>query len=339
MSNATKLILGTRGSKLAVTQSGMMADAMRAAHAGLEVEMQLISTKGDRILDVALSAVGDKGLFVKELEQALLDNQVDFCVHSCKDLPSVVPDGLTLAAFPPRADARDALVVMESAVGDLDLSNFSMQDSPLLRQGAVVGTSSLRRACQIRAIRPDLDLRDVRGNVDTRLRKLADGQFEAIILASAGLDRLGFTDATIDGPRHFEAVDARFVALPIPTTQMLPAVSQGILAIECRAADADTISLLGALDHAPSRAAALAERAFLARLEGGCQVPIAAFAVVEGENLRLRGMVGSLDGTTQVRGELVGSLADPAAIGLALAEDLISQGASDILAELATPRN
>ncbi|NTW98218.1 MAG: hydroxymethylbilane synthase, partial [Oscillochloris sp.] len=334
MSNVTPngqratLILGTRGSKLALTQSGMMADALRAAHPGLAVELQIISTKGDRILDVALSAVGDKGLFVKELEQALLDNQVDFCVHSCKDLPSLVPDGLTLAAFPPRADPRDTLVLLADAVGDADLSAFNLKDSPLLRQGALVGTSSLRRASQLRAIRPDLDLRDVRGNVDTRLRKLAEGQYEAIILASAGLDRLSFTDASIDGPRPFEAVDARFVSLPIPAPQMLPAVSQGILAIECRADDERTISLLAALDHAPSRAAALAERAFLGRLEGGCQVPIASFATLEGDALRVRGLVGSLDGTVVITSELVGDLADPAAIGVALAEELLSRGAA-----------
>jgi len=344
MSNVTqngqgaRLILGTRGSKLALTQSGMMADALRAAHPGLVVELQIISTKGDRILDVALSAVGDKGLFVKELEQALLANEVDFCVHSCKDLPSLVPDGLTLAAFPQRADPRDTLVLMADAVGDADLSAFNLKDSPLLRQGAVVGTSSLRRASQLRAVRPDLDLRDVRGNVDTRLRKLAEGQFEGIILASAGLDRLGFTDASIDGPRVFEAVDARFVSLPIPAAQMLPAVSQGILAIECRASDERTIGLLAALDHAPSRAAALAERAFLGRLEGGCQVPIASFASVGSDSLQLRGLVGSLDGTIVITGERAGDLSDPAAMGVALAEDLLARGAAEILAELATPR-
>ncbi len=329
MKNST-LILGTRGSKLALTQSEMMAAAVRAANPGLTVELKIISTKGDRILDVALSAVGDKGLFVKELEQALLDHEVDFCVHSCKDLPSVVPDGLTLAAFPQRADPRDTLV-LNAASFTGDNPQFSIADLP---QGAVVGTSSLRRASQIRAVRPDLQLRDVRGNVDTRLRKLAEGQYEALILASAGLDRLGFTDATLDGPRPCEAVDARFVSLPIPAAQMLPAVSQGILAIECRADDAFTIGALDALNHAPSRAAALAERALLGRLEGGCQVPIAAYATLEGDSLRLRGLVASLDGVTLITGELVGELADPAAIGVALADDLLARGAAEILAEI-----
>ncbi len=325
----TRLILGTRGSKLALTQSEMMAAALRAAHPGLTVELQIISTKGDRILDVALSAVGDKGLFVKELEQALLDREVDFCVHSCKDLPSGVPDGLTLAAFPQRADSRDTLVVKAEVRDAAQLSILT------LPAGTVVGTSSLRRASQIRAVRSDLVLQDVRGNVDTRLRKLAEGQYDALVLASAGLDRLSFTDATIDGPRPFEAVDARFVSLPIPPDQMLPSVAQGILAIECRAGDDVTIGLLAALDHAPSRAAALAERAFLGRLEGGCQVPIAAIASLDGDTLHLRGLVGSLDGATLITGALTGDLADPAAIGTALAEDLLSRGAAEILAEIA----
>jgi hydroxymethylbilane synthase len=329
----TRLILGTRGSKLALTQSEMMAAALRAAHPGLTVELQIITTKGDRILDVALSAVGDKGLFVKELEQALLNHEVDLCVHSCKDLPSAVPDGLTLAAFPLRADPRDTLVVPALSEGETtDYAQFSMLNLPV---GAVVGTSSLRRASQIRAVRPDLTLRDVRGNVDTRLRKLAEGQYDALVLASAGLDRLSFTDATIDGPRPFTAVDARFVSLPIPTDQMLPSVAQGILAIECRSDDELTIGLLAALDHAPSRAAALAERALLGRLEGGCQVPIAASATLDGDTLHLRGLVGSLDGATLITGDLVGDLADPAAIGIALAEDLLARGAAEILAEIA----
>ncbi|NTU86255.1 MAG: hydroxymethylbilane synthase, partial [Chloroflexales bacterium] len=273
----SKLILGTRGSKLALTQSEMIAAQLRALHAGLEVELRIISTKGDRILDVALSAVGDKGLFVKELEQALLDNEVDFCVHSSKDLPSLVPDGLALAAFPERADPRDVIVT------PLRAGEASGLDG--LRQGAVVGTSSLRRGCQLRALRPDLDLQDVRGNVDTRLRKLAEGQYEALVLASAGIVRLGLV-----GPDGRVTSDgAEFIAWPIPAEQMLPAVTQGTLAIECRADDARTLALIAPRDHAASRAAALAERAFLRRLEGGCQVPIGAYAVLDGDVLTLRG--------------------------------------------------
>jgi hydroxymethylbilane synthase len=318
----SKLILGTRGSKLALAQSEMIAAQLRALHPGLEVELQVISTKGDRVLDVALSAVGDKGLFVKELEQALLDRAVDLCVHSCKDLPSVVPDGLALAAFPERADARDVLVVR--GTDQVTLS--------ALPQGAIVGTSSLRRAAQIRALRPDLELRDVRGNVDTRLRKLAEGQYEALILAAAGIYRLGLLG---EGGR-LVSDGVAFVATPIGAEQMLPAVAQGTLAIECRADDERTLALLAPLDHASTRAAALAERAFLRRLEGGCQVPIAAHATVSGDAVTLRGLVASLDGATIVRGEQSAADADAEALGFGLAEELIGQGAADILAALAT---
>lgn len=320
-----KLILGTRGSRLALAQSEMIAAQLRALHPGLAVELRVITTKGDRILDVALSAVGDKGLFVKELEQALLDREVDLCVHSCKDLPSLVPPGLTLAAFPERADPRDVLVTRADTAaegGALDA----------LRRGAVVGTSSLRRACQLRALRPDLELRDVRGNVDTRLRKLAEGQYEALVLATAGLVRLGLLDG--EGPMVSDGVP--FVARPLPADLMLPAVAQGTLAVECRADDAATLALLAPLDHAPTRAAALAERAFLRRLEGGCQVPIAAYATLAAGRLALQGLVGSLDGAAVVRGELAGDPPDAESIGTALADELIAQGAGAILAELAT---
>ena len=301
-----KLILGTRGSRLALAQSELMAATLRALHPGLEVALQVISTKGDRVLDVALSAVGDKGLFVKELEQALLDHQVDLCVHSCKDLPSQLPAGLVLAAFPERADPRDVLVVGDKETrrqgdketrrqGDKETRRQGDKETPdgadgrslspglpvslsVLPQGALVGTSSLRRASQLRAVRPDLELRDVRGNVDTRLRKLAAGQYDALVLAAAGLDRLGLVGA---GGR-VESDGAAFVAQPIPAALMLPAVAQGTLAIECRANDASTLALLAPLDHAATRVATLAERAFLRRLEGGCQVPIAAYATVDG---------------------------------------------------------
>lgn len=347
----TRLVLGTRGSKLALAQSEMMAAALRAAHPGLTVDLQIIVTKGDRVLDVALSAVGDKGLFVKELEQALLSHAVDLCVHSCKDLPSQIPDGLALAAFPERADARDILVMPDKAKGEGQEGEGSAPlpfTFDLLPSNARVGTSSLRRASQLRAIRPDLELRDVRGNVDTRLRKLAEGQYDALILAAAGLDRLGLTAGVADGAA-FAAVDDQFVAWRIPPATMLPAVAQGILAIECRADDAETRRLLAALDHAPTRAAALAERAFLRRLEGGCQVPIAAYAEgkrqkVEGKTfadegapyeLHLSGLIASLDGGTIVCGERGGDPDEAEAIGAALAEDLLAQGGEEILAAIA----
>jgi hydroxymethylbilane synthase len=339
-----KLILGTRGSKLALAQSEMIAAQLRAAHPGLDVELQIISTKGDRVLDVALSAVGDKGLFVKELEQALLDNSVDLCVHSCKDLPSQLPAGLTLAAFPERADARDMVVFNAERetqyAKSAEAAGVALFTLPFaLPTGAVVGTSSLRRASQLRAVRPDLVLRDVRGNVDTRLRKLAEGKYDALILAAAGLDRLGLVGA--DGTISSDGVT--FTAQRIPTTEMLPAVAQGILAIECRADDAHTLEYLAVLDHGPSRAAALAERAFLRRLEGGCQVPIAANAVCSMQQaesgvatLVLKGLVASLDGTTIVRGGLSGASGDAEALGTTLAEQLIAEGAEAILSALST---
>ncbi|NJN15663.1 MAG: hydroxymethylbilane synthase [Oscillochloris sp.] len=336
----TQVVLGTRGSRLALAQSEMMAAALRAAHPGLSVTLHTITTQGDRVLDVALSAVGDKGLFVKELEQELLDHSVDLCVHSCKDLPSQLPDGLILAAFPERADARDILVLNAEFRRQFPTPAAADPGTPtalfdaLLPQAAVVGTSSLRRGAQLRALRPDLELRDVRGNVDTRLRKLASGQYDALVLAAAGVDRLGLIDS--DG--LMESDGAYFVAHRIPTEVMLPAVAQGILAIECRSDDAVTVAALASLDHAPSRAAALAERALLGRLEGGCQVPIAAYATLNGATITLRGLVASLDGATVVRGERVGAVADAAALGVSLAEELLAGGADAILNELSTAR-
>ena len=333
----TRLIIGTRGSKLALVQSEKVAADLRAAHPGLEVELKIISTKGDRVLDVALSAVGDKGLFVKELEQALLDGEVDLCVHSCKDLPSDLPAGLILAAFPQRADVRDALVLRTSElkIENVELRNSDMLNSTLsmLHSGAVVGTSSLRRASQLRALRPDLELRDVRGNVDTRLRKLADGNYDAIVLAAAGLARLGLWDAQSDS---FSMDGLRFVIVPLAPEVMLPAVAQGVLAIEARADDAATLDRLASLDHHATRVTTLAERGFLRRLEGGCQVPIAAYAEIsiQQAQLLLHGLVSSLDGRTIVSGVRVGNLAEAAALGTALAEELLAGGAEAILDEI-----
>ncbi len=314
------LVLGTRGSKLALTQSEQIAALLRAAHPGLFVELQIISTRGDRILDVALSAVGDKGLFVKEIENALLANEVDLAVHSCKDMPSLLPDGLTLAAFPQRVDPRDALVLPLTHAVPSPAATGNPLD--LLPQGAIVGTSSLRRACQLQALRPDLQLRDVRGNVDTRLRKLDEGQYDAIILATAGLSRLGLSQR---------------ISCPLPPQVMLPAVAQGTLAIEARSNDAVTLDLLGVLDDPATRVAALTERAFLRRLEGGCQVPIAAHASLDAAQsgmLHLSGLVGALDGSVMVRGEKTGNRSDPEGLGLVLAEELLARGAGDLLAAI-----
>jgi hydroxymethylbilane synthase len=343
---AQTLVIGTRGSKLALTQAHMVAADLRAAHPGLEVELTIISTKGDRILDVALSAVGDKGLFVKELEVALLDGTIDLAVHSGKDLPSLVPDGLTLAAFPHRADVRDVLVRcaqarVQTSYPESATAQCSILDH--LPQRARVGTSSLRRACQLRALRPDLNVLDVRGNVDTRLRKLAEGQFDALVLAAAGLDRLGIRDWRChesEAPAR-QSTDSQIqfpiTITPIPVDLMLPAVAQGALAIEARADDTRTLSLLAALDDPATRAAVLAERAFLRRLEGGCQVPIAGHATFTGhqnQQLVMHGLVGSLDGSSVVCGVCTGDPADPATLGVALAEELLARGADVILDEL-----
>ncbi len=304
------LIIGTRGSKLALAQAEWVAAALRQQHPGLQVELRIITTQGDRVLDVALAKVGDKGLFVKEIEIALLQGEIDVAVHSGKDLPSQVPAELVLTAFPQRADPRDALVLPHRT----EQPDYSLETLPA---GALVGTSSLRRSSQLRALRPDLRVQDVRGNVGTRLRKLDEGLYDALLLAAAGLLRLGL------GERISRYLD--------PTT-MLPAVAQGALAVETRADDSTTRNLLAALDDPATRAAVLAERACLRRLEGGCQVPIAAHAELQPSGaLWLRGLVAALDGSALVQREDTGSSADPEALGSALAEDLLRSGAAPLL--------
>jgi hydroxymethylbilane synthase len=309
-----RLTIGTRGSQLALKQTELVAGLLRAAHPGLQVDLEIIQTKGDVILDRALSRIGDKGLFVTEIEQALLDGRIDLAVHSCKDLPSGTPDGLTLAAFPARADARDALISRHS---------LSLDRLP---RGARIGTSSLRRACQLRAYRPDFDVIDLRGNVDTRLRKATAGDYDAVILAAAGLGRLDLEGAIT------ELLDPDV---------MLPAVAQGALAIECRTDDCEVVDLVAALDDRPTRLVVQAERAFLARLQGGCQVPLAAYATaVRGETadgaweLHLRGLVGTADGVQVIRGERRGAGTEACELGAGLAEDLLRQGGDRILARL-----
>jgi hydroxymethylbilane synthase len=297
------LVVGTRASKLALVQTHMIRDGLLAAHPDLTVEVEHITTKGDMILDRPLSAIGDKGLFVTEIEDALRAGRIDLAVHSAKDLPSQLPPDMALAAFPPRADPRDALVARD---------RLRLAELP---DGAHVGTSSLRRACQLRHLRPDLRISDLRGNVDTRLRKLREGQYDAIVLAAAGLERLGW------GGQISEYLDP---------TAMLPAVSQGILGIEARADDPDTIALLAALDDPAARVAATAERAFLARIGGGCQVPIGAYARLAGDMLTLAGLIGARDGRV-VRGELSGSAGEPAVLGAQLANDLLDAGGRELL--------
>ncbi len=315
------LVIGTRGSKLALVQTQLMADALRQAHPELQIDIEIISTKGDRILDVALSKVGDRGVFVTEIEQALCEGRIDLAVHSAKDLPSQLASNLTLGAIPARADPRDVLVT-PSSPHLLTPSSFQI----LLAKNAHVGSSSLRRASQLRALRPDLRITDVRGNVDTRLRKLAAGQYDGIILAAAGLQRLGLSGLQI------ESEGARFDVRPFELDQMLPAVAQGALAIECRADDAAALHWLNAINDPITQACVDAERAFLRRLEGGCQVPIAAFAEMQGETLYLRGLLAALDGTRIVQGRRSGPSVDAMQLGESLAEQLLAEGGTAILA-------
>lgn len=301
-----RLIIGTRASALALWQTDFVARRLRALLPGLEVEVRHIETLGDRVRDRALSLVGGKGLFVKEIEEALLAGEVDLAVHSLKDMPTEQPPGLVLGAILERADPRDALV---SSLGTGDLA--------ALPPGARVGTSSLRRRAQLLAARPDLQVSDLRGNVDTRLRKLYRGEYDAVVLAVAGLARLG----------HEEAFDQA-----LPPEVMLPAVGQGALCVEVRADDAATLGRLAPLDHRPTRQATVAERAMLRRLEGGCQVPIGAYGQVDGGHLRLRGLVASPDGGRVLRDEVQGPAAEAERMGTLLAEQLLAAGAGEILA-------
>jgi hydroxymethylbilane synthase len=309
------LRIGSRGSTLALVQSRWAADQLRALHPGLEVEIVVIHTKGDKLLDAPLAKLGDKGLFVKEIEEALMSRRVDVAVHSAKDMPTETPEGLEIAAFTAREDVRDVFVAHERApVGGL-------HDLP---EGAVVGTSSLRRRSQLLALRPDLAIVDVRGNVETRMRKIAEQDMAGTILAAAGLARLGRAGA---------------VAFAFSFDEFLPAVGQGSLAVEARTGDERVGVLLAPLGHEPSALGVCAERALLRTLQGGCQVPIAAYGeLMDGApghvRLRLRAYVGSLDGSDAVRRERSGPGAAPEALGEQLAGELLAAGADRILAEV-----
>jgi hydroxymethylbilane synthase len=292
------LVIASRGSQLALWQARWVQQQM--AQKGRESRIEIIKTTGDKITDVPLAQVGGKGLFTKEIEEALLDGRADLAVHSLKDLPTELPAGLVLAAVPEREDPRDAIVGRKLA------------DLP---QGATVGTSSLRRAAQLRKLRPDLQIESVRGNLDTRLRKLDEGRYAAIVLAAAGLRRLGWADR---------------IAELLPPEVMCPAVGQGALAIETREAGAGH-DAAATLDHAETHAAVTAERGVLAALGGGCQVPIGAYASVEGGRLRIEAVVAAPDGSELVRGHSEGSVFDAAAMGRALGDDLLHRGARRIL--------
>ena len=319
--------IGSRGSRLALVQAEWVRDRVARGLPGLRVEIEVISTKGDRILDAPLAKIGDKGLFTKELENALLDGRIDVAVHSAKDMPTAVPDGLAIIAFTEREDVRDVFVpnpaLTESRPGDA--APLTIDDVP---RGARVGSSSLRRRSQLLALRPDLDVVDIRGNVETRLRKLVDEEMAGTILAAAGLSRLGRSELT---------------GFAFGFDQMLPAVGQGALAIEARTDHPRRSELEAALDHRPTALAVVAERALLGTLEGGCQVPIAAHASWEDGDgrsagtLSLAAYVGSLDGTRSVRGAQERSAADPARLGRLLAAELLGRGADGILDEIRTP--
>ena len=307
----TALRLGTRGSLLALTQSKWTASALEANGAS-EVSLEVIRTVGDEHLDQPLHELSGKGLFTRELDEALLGGRVHLAVHSLKDLPTVLPEGLCIAATPSRVDPRDVVVGPEGTSTTL----------ASLKEGAVVGTSSIRRVALLNAFRRDVTPRTIRGNVDTRLRKLDDGQFDAIILAGAGLTRLGLAARANEW---------------LEPTAWLPAPGQGVLGIVTRTEDTETRELVGALNDPDSFAAVSAERTFLEELGGGCQVPIGALGVPYDQKLRLWGLVASPDGRRVARGDLTGSLTDPQALGHKLADLLRERGAEAILAELDAP--
>jgi hydroxymethylbilane synthase len=307
-----ELVIGSRGSKLALWQSEWVK--ARLERLGAAVRIEVIKTSGDVMRDVPLATIGGQGAFTKELEVALLDRRVDIAVHSLKDLPTVTPEGLTIAATPEREDPRDALVLRAGA----DARDASIKNLP---RGATVGTSSLRRIAQLRHLRPDIKIKDLRGNVDTRLRKLDAGEFDAVVLACAGLRRLGF------GAR---------ISAAIETGEMLPAVSQGALGIETRVDNEGAKALVSRLDDDTTRAAVVAERALLRSLGGGCQVPIAAHAKVSDGRLRLDGLVAAPDGSRVIRDAIEGEASDSAALGEALAARMIGRGAAALLAETPT---
>ncbi|WP_394130350.1 hydroxymethylbilane synthase [Shewanella maritima] len=296
--------IATRKSPLAMWQAEFVKAELERIHPGLVVELLPMSTKGDVILDTPLAKVGGKGLFVKELEVAMLENRADIAVHSMKDVPVDFPEGLGLEVICEREDPRDAFVS----------NTYKSIDE--LPQGAVVGTSSLRRQCQIRALRPDLVIKDLRGNVGTRLAKLDSGDYDAIILAAAGLIRL-----------KLEQRIASFIS----AETSLPANGQGAVGIECRTNDERVKALLAPLEHLETRYRVLSERAMNTRLEGGCQVPIGAYAEITGDSLTLRGLVGNPDGSQIIEGTVTGDKTQAVALGESLAEDLLSRGAKTIL--------
>lgn len=302
-----ELKIGTRQSLLALWQSNFIAGELRKEYPNCEVTLKKIVTKGDRILDVPLAQIGGKGLFTKEIEEELLDGTVDLAVHSLKDMPTVLPEGLCLTVITSRANVGDAFVSNK-------YNSFAE-----LPQGAVLGTSSLRRRAQLLAARPDLKIVDLRGNVDTRLRKLDEGNMDAIILAAAGLQRLGHGDR---------------IKEIIPTSVCLPAVGQGALAIECRSDNTKVREMLAFLNDKATKQATDAERAFLGLVEGGCQVPIGVHAEVKDEEIKIEAIIASLDGSTVLRNTITGDAEKAVELGQELGHKMLSEGGQDILAAI-----
>lgn len=297
-----KLIIGSRGSRLALWQSEHIKSKLESLNPRLEIKIEIIKTSGDINTFQPLTVIGGKGVFTKELEEALLDNRVDLAVHSLKDLPTLLPDGLALSAITEREDPRDALILRS----DLQIESPSISNLP---QNAVVGTSSQRRLAQLKALRPDVQIKDLRGNVDTRLRKLDEGDYDAIILASAGLRRLGWADR---------------ISAALSIDEMLPAVGQGALGLETRADDPETISIIHSLNHEETKIACTAERAYLRGLGGGCQLPIAGHAVVKDGRVYLAGLLANETFDEIKRGKIDGEISETEKIGETLANQLLA---------------
>ncbi len=318
-----KIVIGTRGSKLALWQAEWIKSELQKLNPDLEIELNKIKTTGDKILDVPLAKVGGKGLFVKEIEEALLKGEADIAVHSMKDVPTDFPEGLHLAVITKREDPRDAFITplfnsplkLRGDEGGLQ----PIQGFKDLPRGATIGTSSLRRSCQLLSIRPDLKIEQLRGNLDTRLRKLDEGQFDAIILAAAGVKRLGWAE------RIAEILEPEI---------SLPAIGQGAVGIECRIDDEFINKLIAPLNHYETAVCVRAERGFLKKLEGGCQVPIAAYARLIDSKIVMDGLVGSVSGDRIIKNRTEGTPNDAENLGISLAEDLLSKGAKEILDEV-----
>ena len=302
-----EIIIGTRGSKLALCQAEEVKEIIENISENRKISLKIIKTRGDKILDVALSKIGDKGLFVKEIESALLNKEIDMAVHSLKDLPSVIPPELFIAAVPPRADYRDVLISKD---------NLKFIDLP---EKSVIGTSSLRRMAQVLNQRKDLVVKDIRGNLDTRLKKLKEEDYSAIIVAAAGLIRMNWKDKI-----------SEYFSPDI----ILPAAGQGALAIEARKDDEEIKKLLKSLNDSNTYQAVAAERSFLNFLEGGCQIPVGALATIKEETLTLKGMVSSLDGSKIFRGQIKGPVEEGQKLGVKLAKKLLGEGAGQVLKEL-----